>query len=119
MKIDIQTLNFEASDGLLDKLQGALQKLTQYEDGITGADVYLKKFDTHDVGTRKVEIKLYVPGGNLYADHQANSFHEAIHEAAGKMRNQLLKRKEMIRQKRPYHLLSLLLLNALIFGNSF
>jgi putative sigma-54 modulation protein len=101
MKIDIQTLDFEAPDGLLADLNEVLQKFTQFEDRITGIDVYLKKLESHNVGTRKAEFKLYVPGANLYADHQANSFHEAIHEAAEKMKNQLLKRKELIQQKRP------------------
>lgn len=99
MKIDIQTINFNATDGLLEDVHSVLNKFTTYNDQVVGADVYLKMMDTHQENTRKVEIKIYLAGNNLYADHQADSFYEALHEAEKKIRVQMQKRQEILQQK--------------------
>lgn len=100
MKIDIQTVNFSATDGLLKDLHQLLGKLERLDHRITGADVYLKMQNSQGTDTRKAEIKVYLPGTDLYADHEAESFYEALHRATEKVRLQLLRYKDMVREKR-------------------
>ena len=100
MKTDIQTINFHATNGLLDDVHEVLSKLTQFEDRITGADVYLKMHEAQVDETREAHIKIYLPGQNLYAAHKGESFYQALHEAADKVRVQLKRKRENLLKKR-------------------
>jgi len=100
MKLDVQTINFEADDKLLQMVNVHIRKLSSIENKIIGADVYLKSLPNHEQQTKTVEIKLYVPGNDLYAEHHADTFDEALLQTVKKMKGQIIKRKDML-QSRP------------------
>lgn len=99
MKTDIQTINFDASADLLDAVNGNIDKLSALEKDITEVDVYLKTVNDQQDRTKNVEMRLFVPGNDLYAEYQAESFDEALQQTYQKLRKQLVKRKEMIRNR--------------------
>ncbi len=100
MKTDIQTVGFEANEDLLAFLNHRIERLKKYYDGITGIDVYLKSVKDSENETKIAEIKVFLPGPTLFADHQGESFRESIIESVDKLEKQLRKRKEIMTEKR-------------------
>ncbi|UII23120.1 HPF/RaiA family ribosome-associated protein [Fulvivirga ligni] len=100
MKTDIQTIGFSANKELIDFVEDRLKHLTKLDSQITGVDVYLKSVkDNHDE-TKIAEIKLFLPGPTLYADHQSESFRESVMEVVEKLKRQIKKRKDILYEKR-------------------
>ena len=67
MKIDIQSIHFDADTKLLDYINKKVTKLSTFHEGIKGADVYLKLQKTTEKDNKLVEIKVNVPNGPLFA----------------------------------------------------
>jgi putative sigma-54 modulation protein len=99
MKLDIQSIHFDADQKLLDVIQAKLDKLDQYFDRIVSGDVFLRleKSETRD--NKLVEIKLIVPGNDLFASKRAASFEEAADEAVEALRRQVKKLKERLQER--------------------
>lgn len=95
MKLNVQSIHFDADQKLIAFIQEKLLKLTQFTDGIHAADVFLRL--EHDGEAREnkvVEVRLSVPGNDLFAKRQGKTFEEASIEAAEALRSQILKGKE-------------------------
>ncbi|MGI9544664.1 MAG: HPF/RaiA family ribosome-associated protein [Cyclobacteriaceae bacterium] len=91
MKTDIQTVNFDASPGLVSFIHAELEGLGTYYNRIVGAEVYLRE-DTGDSNHKEVKLKLNVPGPDLFAEDQASSFEAGLAEVVEKMKRQLKKK---------------------------
>ncbi len=100
MKKDIQTVGFEANEDLLAFVNDRIDRLSRFNTGITGIDVYLKSVKNEDDETKITEIKVFLPGPSLYAEFQGESFRESIIETVDKLESQLRKRKEIRDEKR-------------------
>jgi putative sigma-54 modulation protein len=96
MKLNIQSIHFDADQKLLDLVQAKADKLDTYFDKIVSGDVFLRveKSDSRD--NKLVEIKLIVPGNDLFASKKAASFEEAVDEAMEALRRQVKKLKEKL-----------------------
>lgn len=92
MKWDIQTVGFNADSSLTDYTKEKVSGLQKYMDGIVGAEVYLK-LDNSDTANKLAEIKLNIPGNDIYADSQAERFEGAINDACDKLKRQIRKLK--------------------------
>ncbi len=94
MKLQMQSIHFDADKKLLDFIQKKLDKLETFYDRITEGDVYLR-VETDDVkGNKSVHVKLFLPGTSVMAKEQAASFEEAIDLVYENLKRQLLKTKE-------------------------
>ena len=93
MDTQIQAVHFTADAKLEEFIDGKLNKLTQFYDHIIRADVFLKvdKASTND--NKIAEIKLEVPGNDLFATKQSASFEAAVDEAVEALRKQIIKKK--------------------------
>ena len=97
MKIRVQSIHFTADVKLLDFIQKKADKLDQFFDQIISGEVYLKLENT-DVEENKItEIKLLIPGNDLFAKEQCKTFEEATDKAVESLKRQLDKRKEKLR----------------------
>jgi putative sigma-54 modulation protein len=97
MKWDIQTVGFQAKNELLESTKESVEKLEKYFTPIIGAEVYLRlEYDAHQEN-KKVEIKLNIPGEDVFAEHHSETFEHSLHEAIEKVKRQLLKKKELER----------------------
>ncbi len=96
MKLNIQSIHFDADQKLLDLVQTKADKLDTYFDKIVSGDVFLRveKSDSRD--NKLVEIKLIVPGNDLFASKKAASFEEAVDEAIEALRRQVKRLKEKL-----------------------
>ncbi len=97
MKVDINSVHFRADVKLEDFITEKVNKLEQYFDGILGSDVMLKVENTDGKDNKIAEVKIKVPGDDLFAKKQAASFEEATDQAVSALRKQLIKYKEKLK----------------------
>src|SRR5258706_14480447 len=77
MKITVQSIRFNADKKLLDFIQKKANKLDQYYDRIISGEVYLKLENVEDEANKITEIKVMLPGSQLFAKEQCKTFEEA------------------------------------------
>jgi putative sigma-54 modulation protein len=94
MKINIQSLSFHANDKLTDFTVDKVNKLAQYTDRIIQAEVVLKVINSDTRDNKFCEIRLAIPGNDLFASKQQPSFEEAIIKTTEALKQQLLSWKE-------------------------
>ena len=95
MQIDIQSIHFNADQKLITFVEEKLNKIAHIYENIEGAEVYLK-LDSSPESNKVAEIKLLVPGDNLFAKKQCKSFEEAVDSAIDALIKQAKKHKEKI-----------------------
>ncbi len=93
MKLNVQSIHFDADRKLVEFIREKLLKLTQFTDGIHAAEVFLRLERENKV----VEVRLSVPGNDLFARKQGKTFEEASIEAAEALRSQISKGKDRVR----------------------
>lgn len=103
MKIRVQSIHFTADVKLLDFIQKKADKLDQFFDQIISGEVYLKLENTEDEANKITEIKLLIPGNDLFAKEQCKSFEEATDKAIESLRRQIDKHKEKARSHMSNH----------------
>lgn len=97
MGIKVQSIHFDADKKLVSFIEGRIGKLNQFFDNIVDTEVFLR-LDKADNNENKVaEIKLAIPGKDLFAKKQCKSFEEATDEAVEALRRQIIKHKEKTR----------------------
>lgn len=78
MKNQIQSLGFNATQTLIELVDKRLEKISQITDRILEAKVILK-LDKSDSRENKIcEIRLVIPGHDLFAKKAAESFEQAL-----------------------------------------
>ncbi|RYY07992.1 MAG: ribosome-associated translation inhibitor RaiA [Sphingobacteriaceae bacterium] len=97
MKITVQAIHFTADSKLVDFIQKKANKLDQFFDQIISGEVYLKLEKVEDEANKITEIKLLIPGNQLFAKEKCKTFEEATDLAIESLRKQLEKHKQKIR----------------------
>ena len=93
MDLDVQSIGFAADQKLIDFISEKADKLTTYYDRIVFSEVYLR-VDRKSAQENKIaEIKIGIPGKDLFAKKKCDSFEEATVEAVEAIRRQLTKHK--------------------------
>lgn len=82
---------------MVDFIQKKANKLDQFYDQIIGGEVYLKIEKVEDEANKVSEIKLLIPGNQLFAKEQCKTFEEATDLAIESLRKQIDKHKQKIR----------------------
>ncbi|MCB2208618.1 MAG: ribosome-associated translation inhibitor RaiA [Bacteroidetes bacterium] len=99
MKKTIEPVNIEVSDELIGFVNNVFDKLPKYYDRITSADIYLKSFNEKSGIENEVEVKVFLPGREVFASAKADSFEEASNKVFSKLKRQLVEAKDMDRRK--------------------
>lgn len=94
MKLQIQSIHFDADVKLIDFIQKKLDKLETFYDRIIGGEVFLKLEKNEEKANKIVQIKLNIPGNDILVKEQAASFEEATDMAYESLKRQLQKTKE-------------------------
>ena len=97
MKVNAQSVNFNAEAELIDFIQNRLDKLDLFYDKVIQSDVHLKLENTSSKENKIVEIKLYVPRDKFIVKRQCKSFEEAVDAACNSLERRLVKRKQKLR----------------------
>ena len=103
MKIRVQSIHFTADSKLLDFIQTRVDKLDQFFDQIISGEVYLKLENADNEENKITEIKLLIPGNDLFAKEKCKTFEEATDRAIESLRRQVDKHKEKLRAKMSNH----------------
>jgi ribosomal subunit interface protein len=89
MKILIQTLDFTPKQDLLDLVNEKLSKLEKFSDRIVECRVVLRveKSDTRE--NKLCEVRVVIPGDDLFFKKQFASFEEGIQRASETLQRQV------------------------------
>jgi len=94
MNIKIQTVHFNADKKLLDFTEKKVEKLMKFYEGIVGSLVIFRLDKNHNEENKIAEIKLEIPGNDLFAKRQCRTFEEAVDQVIDALKKQLTKHKE-------------------------
>lgn len=94
MKVQIQSVKFDADAGLVEFVEAKMDKLSRFFEKIVSADVILKVDKDHEKGNKVATITLYVPGEDMVAEHRAHSFEQAVDDAILALKHQIERRKD-------------------------
>ncbi len=92
MKLQIHSIHFDADQKLIDFIQRKVDKLETFHDHIVDGEVFLRINNT-GIENKTVEIKLNIPGNQLFAKEVAKSFEEGTDQATEALRRQIRKLK--------------------------
>jgi putative sigma-54 modulation protein len=93
MDLQVNSVHFDADQELVHFINGKVHKLETYFDNIIAGQVFLR-IDKSSNSTDKVaEIKLSIPGKELFAKKQCKSFEEATDLACAALRKQVKRHK--------------------------
>lgn len=95
MKINLKSLKFTTKDQLKEFVNEKVGKLARFDDKIISADVGLSLEDGAN-SNKTCVIRLVIPGNDLIARKNGDSFEEAVLGAVDTMQNILQRRKEKI-----------------------
>ena len=94
MKVNINAVHFKTDKKLDSFITEKVEKLSDMYDGIIGSEVTLRVNNGEDHDNKITEIRLLVPGNDLFAKKQSKSFEEATDIAVDALRKQLVRHKE-------------------------
>ncbi|WP_452221157.1 ribosome hibernation-promoting factor, HPF/YfiA family [Lacinutrix salivirga] len=97
MKVNTQSVNFNAKPELLNFIQKRMDKLDMYFDKVIQTDVYLKVENTSNKENKIFEAKVKIPGDSLVIKKQCKTFEEGVDVAVASLQRQLKRKKEKLR----------------------
>jgi len=98
MDIKIHSIRFDADVKLLNFIRTKLEKLVQFYDDIIGSEVFLRVENSQDLENKVVEIKLTIPGNELFAKRQTRTFEASTDLAVEALRRQIRKHKTKLKK---------------------
>lgn len=99
MKVNIQSIHFDADQKLLDFITKKVEKTKTFYEGLDSAMVYLRLEKDEHKENKTVEIKLNVGGKEVFAKENSNTFETAVDLVIDKIKAQVKKHKEKIQEK--------------------
>jgi putative sigma-54 modulation protein len=99
MKLKVQSIHFDADRKLVNFIQKKVEKLETYFDRMVDGEVFLR-LNNEGIENKTVEIKLNLPGNQLFAIEKARSFEAATDQATEALKSQLKKFKTKVRNGR-------------------
>ena len=97
MKVNISSVHFKADAKLEDFIREKTAKLPTLFDGVHGCDVTLRLDGASNNENKIAEIKVMIPGNDLFAKKQAKSFEEAVDNSVDALKRQVKKHKEKMK----------------------
>jgi len=94
MRVKIQSIHFDADEKLLNFVEAKVGKLNTYSNAIIDSEVFLRLDKSSSHENKIAEVKLLVPGNDLFAKRQCKTFEEATDQVVEALRRQLKKQKE-------------------------
>lgn len=100
MNILIHPVQFDASSQLQEFIRKKLGKLEIFFDKIIDVEVFLKLENHEKIKDKVVEVKVHIPGKNLFAAEVAKTFEESMDLALENVSRQLKRYKEKTKDTR-------------------
>jgi putative sigma-54 modulation protein len=93
MKLQMHSIHFNADKKLIDFIQRKADKLDTFYGRIIDGEVTMRLNKDETQENKLVELKLRIPGQQLFTREQAKTFEAATDMAVDAMRRQLEKQK--------------------------
>ena len=94
MKLQIQSIHFDADKKLLEFIQKKLDKLDTFYDRILDSEVFLKLDNGEKKDNKAVHVKVNIPGNIIVAKELGGTFEEAIDKVLENLKMQIIKQKQ-------------------------
>ena len=96
MKLQMHSIRFDADQKLIDFIQEKANKLDKFYDRIIDGEVYMR-LDNDDQNENKIiELKLNIPGSQLFVKERSKSFEASTDQAVETMKRQLKRHKDKL-----------------------
>ncbi len=93
MNTRIQSIGFKAKEELTEFVTKKVNDLARFNESIFTSEVILK-LDNNETGENKIcEIRLMIPGNDLFAIRQCSTFEEATKQVVEALQKQIEKIK--------------------------
>lgn len=96
MKLQMHSIHFDADITLIDFIQKKADKLETFFDKIIDGEVFMRLEKNEPIENKMIEIKINIPGNQLFAKEKAKTFEAAADEAVESLRRQIKKHKEKL-----------------------
>jgi putative sigma-54 modulation protein len=96
MKINVNAVHFTADQKLINFIKEKVNKLELFYDNIISVEIFLRLDKEHAHDNKITEMKIHIPGKELFAKKQCKSFEEATDQAVEALRKQVAKHKEKV-----------------------
>ncbi len=93
MDFKINTVHFSADEKLVEYIKVKVKKLEKMYDHIISSEVYLRLDKSESKENKIAEVKILLPGNELFAKKQCKSFEEATDLAVTALKKQVEKYK--------------------------
>ena len=97
MDVKIHSIKFDADQKLIQFIESKISKLEQLFDNIIEIEVFLRLSKNQNTENKLVEMKISIPGNELFAKKQCKTFEEATDQSVEALRRQIKKHKEKVR----------------------
>lgn len=98
MKVNITSVHFKTDTKLESFIEKKVEKLSGLYEGVIGTEVTLKIDKAETKENKIAEIRLQIPGYDLYAKKQSKTFEEAADIAIDALKKQLEKHKGRLKK---------------------
>ena len=96
MEIQLHSVHFTADKKLVTFVNDKVSKLELFFDNIIAGEVFLRLDKSNDGDNKIAEVKLLLPGKELFAKKQCKSFEEAADLAVEALKKQVQKHKSKL-----------------------
>ncbi|MFY0650974.1 MAG: ribosome-associated translation inhibitor RaiA [Cyclobacteriaceae bacterium] len=96
MKLQMHSIHFDADVKLIEFIQRKADKLETFFDRIIDGEVFMRLEKNESNENKIIEMKLNIPGNQLFAKEKARTFEAAADSAVESLRRQLKKHKEKL-----------------------
>jgi putative sigma-54 modulation protein len=93
MKIQMQSVRFDADRKLLDYIQKRIDKLDHIYERITNGEVIMRVEKNNQHMNKTIEFKINIPGEQLFVKEKSRTFEAATDIAIETLKRQLKKYK--------------------------
>ena len=94
MTVNFQYVNTDVSETLSAYIQERLEKLSNKNEFLISAQVYVKHDDKDHNAGKICNIELSLPGPRIYATSNESTYEAAVNETIRDLKKQLEKRKD-------------------------
>ena len=101
MKIEIQSIAFTPRQEIKDFVYEKVNTLVRFYREVIGSEIFLRLDNSHTGENRVCQIRLVIPGYDLWASAQSETFEQATLKVVKALKRQIqhLKTKSFVRRK--------------------
>lgn len=98
MEVSVNAVKFKADSSLVDFIEKKVAKIGQLLPQALKSEVTLRVDKEHDINNKIAEIRVVIPGDDLFATKQCDTFEEAVDTCLDALKKQIDKAKDRLKK---------------------